>query len=229
MSENGATHQRWVGPRLPMAQPLRHCRLRQPHRPADRPKPPPRVAPPPRTIRPPRTRPSRAARAAPGLLVRATRPVSRAQPLRGRRRRHRRRRRRHRPLVLALTPCSPCSSTFTRSSRRSFSFRKMHTDMGDERGIRLRCICLGRAAPRGSRMRGMGRCGKGSESRIARSSLSIARSSVCADCRCLRINITVHQKERQAPVTLRIYYALRFRSLPGPHGSSSVCYNNYGD
>ena len=57
---------------------------------------------------------------------------------------------------------------------------QMHTDMGDERGIRLRCICLGRAAPRGSRMRGMGRCGKGSESRIARSSLSIARSSVCA-------------------------------------------------
>ena len=100
--------------------------------------------------------------------------------LRGRRRRHRRRRRRHRPLVLVLTPCSPCSSTFTCSSRRSFSFRKMHTDMGDERGIRLRCICLGRAAPRGSRMRGMGRCGKGSESRIARSSLSIARSSVCA-------------------------------------------------
>ena len=48
---------------------------------------------------------------------------------------------------------------------------QMHTDMGDERGIRLRCICLGRAAPRGSRMRGMGRCGKGSESRIARSSL----------------------------------------------------------
>ena len=32
---------------------------------------------------------------------------------------------------------------------------QMHTDMGDERGIRLRCICLGRAAPRGSRMRGM--------------------------------------------------------------------------
>ena len=71
-------------------------------------------------------------------------------------------------------------------------YDQMHTDMGDERGIRLRCICLGRAAPRGSRMRGMGRCGKGSESRIARSSLSIARSSVCADCRSLRINITVH-------------------------------------
>ena len=70
---------------------------------------------------------------------------------------------------------------------------QMHTDMGDERGIRLRCICLGRAAPRGSRMRGMGRCGKGSESRIARSSLSIARSSVCAASRCLRINMTVHQ------------------------------------
>ena len=74
---------------------------------------------------------------------------------------------------------------------------QMHTDMGDERGVRLRCICLGRAAPRGSRMRGMVRCGKGSESRIARSSLSIAHSSVCADCQCLRINITVHQKEAQ--------------------------------
>ena len=71
---------------------------------------------------------------------------------------------------------------------------QMHTDMGDERGIRLRCICLGRAAPRGSRMRGMGLCGKGSESRIARSSLSIARSSVCAARRCLRINITIQQK-----------------------------------
>ena len=71
---------------------------------------------------------------------------------------------------------------------------QMHTDMGDERGIRLRCICLGRAAPRGSRMRGMGRCGKGSESRIARSSLSIARSSVCAVLRCLRINITIRQR-----------------------------------
>ena len=32
---------------------------------------------------------------------------------------------------------------------------QMHTDMGDERGIRLRCISLGRAALRGSRMRGM--------------------------------------------------------------------------
>ena len=75
---------------------------------------------------------------------------------------------------------------------------QMHTDMGDERGIRLRCICLGRAAPRGSRMRGMGRCGKGSESRIARSSLSIARSSVCATSRCLRINITIRQKRETA-------------------------------
>ena len=26
---------------------------------------------------------------------------------------------------------------------------QMHTDMGDERGIRLRCICLGDAALRG--------------------------------------------------------------------------------
>ena len=57
---------------------------------------------------------------------------------------------------------------------------QMHTDLGAERGIRLRCIFLGRAAPRGSRMRGMGLCGKGSASRIVRSSLSIARSSVCA-------------------------------------------------
>ena len=110
-----------------------------------------------------------------------------------RRRRHRRRRRRHRPLVLAPTPCSPCSSTFTCSSRRSFSFRKMHTDMGDERGIRLRCICLGDAALRGSRMSARGRCGKGAETWIARSSLSNARSSVCATTRCLRINITIHQ------------------------------------
>ena len=70
---------------------------------------------------------------------------------------------------------------------------QMHTDMGDERGIRLRCISLGRAALRGSRMRGMGRCGKVSEPCFARSSLSIARSSVCATSRCLRINITVHQ------------------------------------
>ena len=70
---------------------------------------------------------------------------------------------------------------------------QMHNDMGDERGIRLRCICLGDAALRGSRMSARGRCGKGSESRIARSSLSIARSSVCAAPRCLRINITIHQ------------------------------------
>ena len=66
---------------------------------------------------------------------------------------------------------------------------QMHTDMGDERGIRLRCICLGRAAPRGSRMRGMGRCSKGSASRIARSSLSNARSEAV-----LRINITGKKK-----------------------------------
>ena len=68
---------------------------------------------------------------------------------------------------------------------------QMHTNMGDERGIRLRCICLGDAALRGSRMSARGRCGKGSESRIARSSLSNARSSVCATSRCLRINITI--------------------------------------
>ena len=69
---------------------------------------------------------------------------------------------------------------------------QMHTDMGDERGIRLRCICLGDAALRGSRMSARGRCSKVSEPRFARSSLSIARSSVCA-VRCSRINITVHQ------------------------------------
>ena len=68
---------------------------------------------------------------------------------------------------------------------------QMHTDMGDERGIRLRCICLGRAALRGSRMRGIGICSKVSEPCFARSSLSIARSSVCATTRCLRINITI--------------------------------------
>ena len=68
---------------------------------------------------------------------------------------------------------------------------QMHTDMGDERGIRLRCISLWRAALRGSRMRGMAICSKVSEHCFARSSLSITRSSVCAD-RCLRINITVH-------------------------------------
>ena len=57
---------------------------------------------------------------------------------------------------------------------------QMHTDMGDERGIRLRCICLGDAALRGSRMSARGTCSKVSEPCFARSSLSIARSSVCA-------------------------------------------------
>ena len=57
---------------------------------------------------------------------------------------------------------------------------QMHTDMGDERGIRLRCISLGRAALRGSRMRGMAICSKVSEPCFERSSLSIGRSSVCA-------------------------------------------------
>ena len=55
-----------------------------------------------------------------------------------------------------------------------------HTDMSDERGIRLRCICLGDAALRGSRMSARGLCSKVSEPCFARSSLSIARSSVCA-------------------------------------------------
>ena len=40
---------------------------------------------------------------------------------------------------------------------------QMHTDMGDERGIRLRCICLGDAALRGSRMSARGICSKVSE------------------------------------------------------------------
>ena len=40
---------------------------------------------------------------------------------------------------------------------------QMHTDMGDERGIRLRCICLGDAALRGSRMSARARCSKVSE------------------------------------------------------------------
>ena len=69
--------------------------------------------------------------------------------------------------------------------------------MGDERGIRLRCISLGDAALRGSRMSARARCSKGSASRIARSSLSNARSSVCATPRCLRINITIRQEDRK--------------------------------
>ena len=78
---------------------------------------------------------------------------------------------------------------------------QMHTDMGDERGIRLRCICLGRAALRGSRMRGMGRCGKVSESRIARSSVSIARSSLCAEPRCLLLG---HRSPTKGPSEKKI-------------------------
>ena len=57
---------------------------------------------------------------------------------------------------------------------------QMHTDMGDERGIQLRCTYLGDAALRGSRMSARGICSKVSESCSARSSLSIARPSVCA-------------------------------------------------
>ena len=53
---------------------------------------------------------------------------------------------------------------------------QMHTDMGDERGIRLRCICLGDAALRGSRMSARGICSKVSEPCFARSSLSLDRS-----------------------------------------------------
>ena len=83
--------------------------------------------------------------------------------------------------------------------------------MGDERGIRLRCISLGDAALRGSRMSARARCSKGSASRIARSSLSNARSSVCATSRCLRINITVRQ------LTDLLYYLLnRVKVTTGP-------------
>ena len=35
---------------------------------------------------------------------------------------------------------------------------QMHTDMGDEGGVRLRCTCLGDAALRGSRMSARGWC-----------------------------------------------------------------------
>ena len=77
------------------------------------------------------------------------------------------------------TPPAP-SPLFVLSFRNVIisCYYQMHTDMGDERGIRLRCICLGRAAPRGSRMRGMGICSKVSEPCFARSSPSNARSSV---------------------------------------------------
>ena len=90
----------------------------------------------------------------------------------------------------------------------------MHSDMGDERGIRLRCICLGDAALRGSRMSARGRCGKGSESRIARSSLSNARSSVCATTRCLRIIITIRQKKKKQSPHPLLQYLL---ALTAPH------------
>ena len=76
---------------------------------------------------------------------------------------------------------------------------QMHTDMGDERGIRLRCISLGRAALGGSQMRGMAICSKVSEPCFAGSSLSNARLP-CADARCLCIKITGHKKARIWPM-----------------------------
>ena len=111
-----------------------------------------------------------------------------------------------------------CSSVL---AQRNYFLLSMHTEKGDERGIRLRCICLGRAAPRGSRMRGMGRCGKGSESRIARSSLSHARSSVCAARRCLRINFTIHQKRMFWQLFLQSPNVWR-RKIPSRRGQPCV-------
>ena len=162
-------------------------------RPADRPKPPPRVAPPPRAIRPPRTRPSRAARAAPGLLVRATRPMPRTQPLRGRRRRHRRRRRRRRTLVLILTPCSPCSSTCTCSSRRSFSFCRCTPIWAMRGGSGCAASAWG-APPLGDHGCVAWVCAAKSRNLVLPDPLSRTLVLVCALRRCLRLNITVHQK-----------------------------------
>ena len=60
-----------------------------------------------------------------GLLVRAARPVPRAQPLRGRRRRLRRRRRQLHPLIITRAPWSSSSCTRSlRCSSRSFSFSR---------------------------------------------------------------------------------------------------------
>ena len=70
---------------------------------------------------------------------------------------------------------------------RALSCQQMHTDTGDERGVRLRCICLRDAALRGSR-----RCRPGFGAANARNlglpdPLSIART-----LRCLRV-FAVHQ------------------------------------
>ena len=110
-------HKRAVGPAVPVGQQIQDPRQQHLHRSPDRRQPPPRMAPPPRAGRPPRRRAARAARTTPGLLVRAARPVPRAQPLRGRRRRLRRRRRQLHPLITTRAPWS--SSSCTRSLRRS--------------------------------------------------------------------------------------------------------------
>ena len=106
-------------------QQIQHPRQQHLHRSPDRRQPPPRMAPPPRAGRPPRRRAARAARTTPGLLVRAARPVPRAQPLRGRRRRLRRQRRQLHPLVTTRAPWSSSSCTRSlRCSSRSFSFSR---------------------------------------------------------------------------------------------------------
>ena len=125
-------------------------------------------------------------------LVRATRPMPRTQPLRGRRRRHRRRRRRRRTLVLILTPCSPCSSTCTCSSRRSFSFCRCTPIWAMRGGSGCAASAWG-APPLGdhgcvawvgvAKARNLG----------LPDPLSRSLVLVCALPRCLRINITVHQ------------------------------------
>ena len=100
---------------------------------------------------------------------------------------------------------------------------QMHTDMGDERGIRLRCISLGRAALRGSRMRGMAICSKVSEPCFARSSLSIARFSVGAarpqhDQQNLIYDILSFQTDSSNPPTLPL-------SVPRPSDSTvTLCF-----
>ena len=172
-------HASAVGSRLPMALPLHHHRLRQPHRPTE-------------ADRPPKTA-TASGFTAPNNLPSAHAPVASCvgcawaagatNPARVT----------GTTSARSLTPTSTTTPTTPPSSSHSHTMLidmhmllapfvltlQTHTDMGDERGIRLRCICLGDAALRGSRMSARGRCGKGSASRIARSSLSIAHSSVC--------------------------------------------------
>ena len=65
-------------------------------------------------------------------------------------------------------------------SDRVLLCQQMHTDMGDERGIRLRCISLGDAALRGSRMSASGPDATKSRHLGLPDPLSIARSSAFA-------------------------------------------------